>query len=77
MVLTCVVIECSVIQSSLLKKEAKVYFYQIPADKDDKEEVDRGHKKRGMELTEYSRLCSQHFISGEGPAPNKRTRDLQ
>ncbi|KAJ0055261.1 hypothetical protein NL108_013577 [Boleophthalmus pectinirostris] len=46
----------------------------VPADRREKWIADI---KRGMESTEYNHLCSQHFISGEGPSPNKRRKDLQ
>ncbi|KAJ0049701.1 hypothetical protein NL108_000544, partial [Boleophthalmus pectinirostris] len=52
---------------NVLKKDVRVPFYRIPADKDRRQKWIADIKREGWEPTEYNRLCR--------PSPNKQRRD--
>lgn len=48
-----------------VSSEGNISFYRFPADKDRKNLWITAVNRKDFHPTEYTRLCSQHFISGK------------
>ncbi len=69
MVISCVAYQCSKEQGDVDQHGRKLSFYRFPSEtKDPQLRAQWVHavKRDGWTPTEYSRLCSAHFISGKG-----------